>query len=227
MYFEPIDGKSRTFKSLVSLSFHGGTHIELSEPAFFSPGVLPSLRRLLINREEDDEGPISSDTDLDGIASQLRHVSFELAWEDFDGLLDKCTNLLSLAIAAHDIVPSTRRLSKPPVGLRLWSRFEDEHSYEVMEMLEAALSSGLISGSADSCTVIFLAGVDEDDASEAGLSEWAESVGLALEYKDGALQQGWTSVGLDYGYSEFTRWVDEEAAKREAVAEVRRIQAVV
>ena len=87
---------------------------------------------------------------------------------------------------------------------------EDEVSYMAMELLKNALSSGLISGCVDSRTVIFLAGVDERDARDAGLSRWAVSAGLELNYYDGALQEGsipcppFAPVSLASGVAEWT-----------------------
>ena len=94
-------------------------------------------------------------------------------------------------------------------------------------MLQEALSSGLISASADSRTVIFLSSVEKDHAGVTRLTEWAESVGLAIEYMNGALGLGWRSYGR-WGsgaeYSGFMKWVDEEAARREVVAGGRKIK---
>ena len=89
------------------------------------------------------------------------------------------------------------------------------------EMMEAALASGLISGSADSRTVVFLFTCKKGDESVADFAEWAESVGLALEYQDGALEREWSS-DWDGGYSRFTEWVHAEAERREVAATERR-----
>ena len=90
------------------------------------------------------------------------------------------------------------------------------------ERTEGALASGLISGPTDSRTTIFFGTLKRCDATGAiaALTEWIESVGLALEYGDGALEREWQSA-WDGGYSRFTEWVDAEAERREVAVEER------
>ena len=203
LFRSPI-GTTPSFPALKNLSIVDG-HLH---PGFLEslaiPQVLPALRSLHIDiaREFDHTvgGRVLPSSSLSALGEQLHHLS--VVGSDgstaLDVLLAKCPNLRSLAVTGpHPI----------------WKPFAGDPIKAIMPNnrgAQALLKSSLAVKLIDSRTVVFHSGREEDGGE--ALREYANGLGLRLEFSDGLAQGSWESWGSDRHLKVFdlARWVDEE-----------------
>ena len=183
--------------------------------AFFTPRILPSLRRLYIAGEVEPVEFASngySSLDITAIAGQLRHLYFDGEAGQAKGLMTECNHLLSFVCNSYMTIPTLPRPGPPLLALHIW-RGRHSETEEVLKLLRGCLSSGVI----DSRSAVFLPWPDGalSAFSAVGLKEWRAKVGVKLDLGDGDLEEFEESDG-DSGFAKFTEWVDVEDGRRRA-----------
>lgn len=208
---ENVVASLASLETLWIVADHSST---LSEDDFFTPEVLPSLRRLYI-ADHVDPTEFRSPTgdrvpDLSALAGQLHHLSIDTSSEDFGPLLVECKNLLSFECNSYATLSSPPRSSPALIAIRIWKPMHSEME-EVLDMLKAAVLSGLV----DSRTSVF---PDFEESAEyaAGVREWARLNGVKLEYDydDGASEDESPICVEDYGFYKFSDWVEVQRLAR-------------
>lgn len=210
MLFVPLPGVV-SFATLVHLSIVGGMFYGFP----LTPVNFPALRRLYVAAEYHAPSevitlPIASVLELYPIAGQLHHLYIggaqEYGYEELDTLLDKSKNLRSLS------APGYETLGKSYAGIPLLGIMVNG-IHGVESLLKESFASKLI----DSRTVVFLGGNlwDFHDEEEEALDDWAEGVGVRLEYVWGDVQEKWQKPPArlypsEPSFFEFTDWIDRE-----------------
>ena len=156
---------------------------KLPTHSFFTPRILPSLRQLsLFPGEFSDQlrCPISRISDLYSIAPQLHHLSLP-DWHEANmtPLLLKCENLISFETKGNHRISTTHH-GKPLIGLRIKRDYQSPR-----EPILAVVKSAFLIGLIDSRSTVFIVSSQEEGIDE--LKDWAESVHVALELKEGAV----------------------------------------